>query len=243
MRVTVTDSGATDTRLRCPSGSPLYTARVNVDDPEIEYLRAVEDLFATLRGVPHLLSPKDVHLVRTWWKDGVSLAAVTAGVTEVMERRRETGDDDPVVSLSYCRHAVRRHHKRHLEAHLGEEMTNRAGDSGDELRTLADDLRASARTTEYLEAADVIVAFADRVAALGGTAPALVDEQLFALESALLEACRKRLPTEIIGAIETEADRAVSRIDADSENRVRTRRAVLDRAVRRILGLPRLELG
>jgi len=57
-----------------------YTAGMASDDElELEYYRAVEDLFATLRGVPHVISPKDFQLLREWWRDEVPLVAVDEG--------------------------------------------------------------------------------------------------------------------------------------------------------------------
>ena len=82
---------------------------MTIEEEELRYYRSVEDFFAWVRGVPHTLSPRDFQLLRSWWRDQVPLAAVLAGITEVISRRREDGDGDPVVSLSYCRHAVRRH--------------------------------------------------------------------------------------------------------------------------------------
>ena len=176
-------------------------------DPEIEFLRTVEDLFATLRGVPHLLSPKEVQLARTWWEDGVPIPAVTAGVTEVMEKRRQADDGDLVVSLSYCRHAVRRHAKRlkdqHVGAHSGEEDPR---DTNRLIEALAADLRHAADQAHFPETAEAIEKFAVQVDALMKTAPALVDEQLFALETALLEACRRTLPPKTLAEIERSAE-------------------------------------
>ena len=60
-----------------------YTAPMNDEDPELAYYRSVEDLFATLRGTPHTLSPRDFQLLRGWWRDEVPLAAVVTGLTEV----------------------------------------------------------------------------------------------------------------------------------------------------------------
>ena len=37
-----------------------YTHRMTGDDsPELAYYSAIEDLFATLRGVPHIISPNE----------------------------------------------------------------------------------------------------------------------------------------------------------------------------------------
>ena len=95
------------------------------DERELAYYRAIEDLFATLRGIPHVLSPRDFHLMRTWWRDDVPLQAVATGVTEVFARRRERGDGEPVVSLGYCRHAVRSHARRLAEMRVGEQREER----------------------------------------------------------------------------------------------------------------------
>ena len=212
-------------------------------DPEIEFLRAVEDLFATLRGVPHLLSPKDMQLARTWWKDEVPLAAVTAGVTEVMEKRRATGDGDPVVSLSYCRHAVRRHTKRLQEQHVG--AHSEAADPRDTdrlIKALAADLRKAADRIEFPETADAIEAFAVQVDALKGTAPGLVDEQLFALETGLLEACRRTMPPATLGENERSAEEKTDASALSSDALKRSRRAIVDRRIRTLLDLPRLEI-
>ena len=59
---------------------------VGHDERELEYYRAVEDLFATLRGVPHIISPKDFQLLREWWRDEVPLSAVRAGIRWVALR-------------------------------------------------------------------------------------------------------------------------------------------------------------
>ena len=212
-------------------------------DPEIEFLRTVEDLFATLRGVPHLLSPKDVQLARDWWRDGVPLPAVMAGVTEVMEKRRQADDGDPVVSLSYCRHAVRRHAKRLKEQQIG------AHSSGEDPRNtdlligaLATDLRTAADHAPFPEAGTAIENFAVQVDALVGTTPALVDEQLFALETGLLEACRRSLPPERLAEIERSAEAKTATSGATGDALKRSQRAVIDRRIRHLLDLPRLEL-
>ena len=212
-------------------------------DPEIEFLRTVEDLFATLRGVPHLLSPKDVQLARDWWKDGVPLPAVTAGVTEVMEKRRQADDGDPVVSLSYCRHAVRRHAKRLKEQQVGAHSSCEDPPDTDLLiRALAADLRKAADHAPFPEAGTTIENFAAQVDALVGTTPALADEQLFALETALLEACRRTLPAETLAEIERSAEAKTTTSGATGDTLKRSRRAVIDREIRHLLDLPRLEL-
>ncbi len=120
---------------------------------ELEYYRAVEDLFATLRGVPHVISPKDFQLLREWWRDEVPLAAVRAGITEVFARRRERGELDPVVSLSYCRHAVRKHAQRLAEMLVGasDDGASPPPDPKPDLEALATDLRDSCSSISHGE--------------------------------------------------------------------------------------------
>lgn len=212
-------------------------------DPEIEFLRAVEDLFATLRGVPHLLSPKDVHLARTWFSDGVPLSAVTAGVTEVIERRRAAEEGDPVVSLSYCRHAVKRHAKRISELQAGAHTSTQAHIDTDRLiRDLAADLKTAAGRISFPETAEHVMRFAARIEELQGSAPIVVDEQLFTLETALLEVCTQTLPPEILKEIEQSAAAKISASKADASTIKRMHRAIVDQEIRRLLDLPRLEL-
>lgn len=214
-------------------------------DPEIDFLRAVEDLFATLRGVPHLLSPKDVQLARTWWKDEVPLAAVTAGVTEVMEKKRAGGDADVVVSLSYCRHAVRRHAKRIAELRTGASTGPGPSDPAltrAALEALASDLRGAATGPRRPEVGDVLERFADQILLLDPAEPALVDEQLFALESSLLEACARALPNAVLDPIKEKASTAAASAGASEAEAARTRQAVMDREIRVLLDLPRLEI-
>jgi len=62
--------------------------RPGLTGEELAYYRAVEDLFARLRGTQFIFSPKDFALLRRWWGEQVPLAAVAAGIAEVFERRQ-----------------------------------------------------------------------------------------------------------------------------------------------------------
>jgi len=212
-------------------------------DPEIEFLRAVEDLFATLRGVPHLLSPKDVHLARTWFSDGTPLSAVTSGVTEVIEKRRATDEGDPVVSLNYCRHAVKRHAKRIGELQAGTHTPAQVHIDTDRLiRDLAVDLKNAAERISFQETAEAVAHFVTPVEELQGSAPVVVDEQLFALETALLEACIRTLPPEVMAGITQSAADKTTPSGTGTAALRRMQQAIIDQEIRRLLGLPRLEL-
>lgn len=215
------------------------------DERELAYYRAIEDLFAALRGVPHLLSPKDFQLMRAWWRENVPLAAVRTGVTEVFARRRERGDAEPVVSLGYCRHAVRRHARRMAEMRIGEQRDERP-----EARTGVDD-SLEHLTIKLTEAADrvrsampSVAAVIERVSPQVEEAAALplrdLEEHLFALESALLGACLEAIDEKTRADIERRARAEAAAATPDAEERAF--RALRDRLLRELLGLPRLEL-
>ena len=217
------------------------------DDLEITYYRTVEDLFATLRGVPHILSPKDFHLLRQWWRDEVPLAAVRAGITEVFAKRRDRGEADPVVSLSYCRHAVRAHAKRIAEMHVG--ASDESGrepdfDAEDALRSLENELKAAAerQRNPRPRAADAIEGIAAAVGAARELPPAGLDEHLFALESALLATCLASLGIDECDELEGRARADAEASATTPEARDRAFRAFRDRLLRDLLALPRLEL-
>ena len=218
-------------------------------DPELEYYRRVEDLFASLRGAPHILSPRDFQLLRQWWRDGVPMAAVVTGLTEVFAKARERGDDDPVTSLGYCRHAVRRQAKRLAEMHAG------AGDGDRPPAPPTDPARArrlgaalEAAAADQRESRPVVAEALDRTVRQVATAvdelpPELLDEHLFALESELLEACWAALPVRDRNAIDAAASDGAAATAGTDEARRRSRRALRDRQLRRLLELPRLEVG
>ncbi len=215
------------------------------DLDELAYYRAVEDFFAGLRGRPHLLSPRDFQLLRGWWREGVPLAAVTGGLSEVFARRRDRGESDPVVSLSYCRHAIKRHARRLAEMRVGAE-SRPAPDGEPSGRSLADldgALRqaAAAAASSRPEVATVIGGIVDRMEALAELPAAILEEHLFTLEAVLLEECWRVLPAAEREVIEHIA--AAAAAEGTDEARERTRRAVRDRELRALLGLPRLELG
>ncbi len=217
------------------------------NDPELAYYRAVEDFFATLRGVPHVLSPKDFHLMREWWRDEVPLAAVRAGITEVFGRRRERGEAAPVVSISYCRHAVRAQARRAAEMAVGlaEGSAHPPPPPAVALATLAAELAgaASRLRDEMPRVAEVISGFATVVESATELPAAAVEEHLFALESALLANCLDAIDESQRHEIEERARIDAANTAATPGARERTFRALRDRLLRELLSLPRLELG
>lgn len=215
-------------------------------DAELEFYRAVEDLFATLRGVPHVLSPKDFQLLRSWWRDQVPMTAVTAGVTEVFAKRRDRGEGDPVVSLSYCRHAVSRHAKRLAEMRVGAETAPGVEPVAvaEATAALSARLRGAAQThhRDLPAVADVCNAMSDQVLRGAEMPLSLLEEHLFSLEALLLAGCWKALPEPDRAAIDRESAEAAAASGASGKALERTRIALRDRALRRRLGLPRLDL-
>jgi len=216
------------------------------DEAEIAYYRAVEDLFAALRGVPHTLSPRDFHLLRTWWREGVPLAAVRTAVTEVFARRRERGDDGPVLSLAYCRHAVREHVKRLAAMRVGAPATAgvEALDAACALDGLADRLDAIVSELRHRRprVADVVARVAAELRAARELPPGMIEDHLYSLESTLLDACLQALDEDDRQALEQRATAEAAAAATNPEARQRMCLALRDRLLRDLLALPRLEL-
>ena len=217
--------------------------RPQLTGEELAYYRAIEDLFARLRGTPFLLSPKDFALLRRWWGEAVPLAAVAAGVAEVFERSRERGGD-PVSSLAYCRHAVQRHARRLATAAAGAERSPDAVDVAAAVARLVAEVRAAAARWEGEAAiAAALGSLAATLESLPATAaPAAVDELLGRLELAVVEALFDALALADRATVVARVAADVSGIDLAPEVRTRTERALRLRAVRELIGLPRLEL-
>ena len=219
------------------------------DERELQYYRTVEDFFSGLRGVPHVFSPKDFQLLRRWWREGVPLSAVLAGITEVFEKKRARGDQDPVTSLAYCRHAVARHAREVAAARVGSGSSVAPPDAASvsrRLGELASELQRLAATQERdRPAAARVLAEASR------TLEAMVsqeidadraEELLMALETRIMEELHRALPGTELAALQAEAREVAEASGATGEARERTRRAALDRRIRTLLGLPRMEL-
>ncbi|HPS78900.1 MAG TPA: hypothetical protein PLS53_12155 [Thermoanaerobaculaceae bacterium] len=213
-------------------------------DEELLFYRAVEDAFAGLRGTVFVLSPKDFALLQGWWRSGVPLAAVMAGLGEVFERARQR-DGDPPSSLAYCRHAVHRHAKRLAAAHVGGGAPADTGPVSASLAVLAAVVRdAGARWDASCAVASVLESLARAVEGLPADAPpAALESTLEQLEGAALEALMAALPAAETAAMRRAADAVAPEAGVPPEVGARSRRAMLARAVRERIGLPRLELN
>lgn len=216
-------------------------------DRELEYYRSIEDFFATLRGVPHTLSPKDFQLLRKWWADRIPLGAVQTGMTEAFAKRRDRGETEPIVSLSYCRHAVRTHARRIAEMQVGatdESVREDTVDRNEQLQRLANRLGESARKyrTQNQRLFELLTGISKTITATPEMPAAAVEEHLFALESTLLLNCFELLDEPERRDIEDRAQTAASSSAATPEAQERAYRAHRDRLLRHLLDLPRLEL-
>jgi hypothetical protein len=216
------------------------------DSPELDYYRTVEDLFSAFRGVPHVLSPKDFQLVRSWWHDQVPLAAIRTGVAEVFARRRDRGETEPVVSLSYCRHAVAAQARRLAEMRVGghENHESEGVDVSKSIRKLAARLSESAKTAgeKRPRAAAVINRIGNEVLAAVDLQSPVLGEYLYALEATLFIDCLDALEDDDRSRLEERARTEAENLAASPEARERTFCALRDRLLREILELPRLEI-
>ncbi|MCU0291460.1 MAG: hypothetical protein MUF10_05645 [Thermoanaerobaculaceae bacterium] len=212
-------------------------------DEELHFYRAVEDAFAALRGTIFVFNPRDFALLQGWWRSGVPLGAVMAGLGEVFERARQR-DADPPSSLTYCRHAVHRHAKRLAAAHVGGEMPGAVRPAGPALAALAAAVRDARAAWDAQQAvACALESLAQAIEGLPADAPpAALEATLEQLEGAALEALLAALPPGEREAVQRAAGAGAPEAGVSAEVAERSRRALQARAVRERLGLPRLEL-
>jgi hypothetical protein len=214
------------------------------DEDELAYYRAVEDHFAALRGTPFLFSPKDFALLRSWWKEGVPLAGVLAGIGEIWERRRER-EADPVSSLSYCRHAVARQAKRLASARVGAASGEKPLDVAEAIRALARSVAETAASWGGEPQVAAVLRDLERAVSTlpEDGRPSALDETLADLEFTSLDALLGALPQDRRDAIASEVEQELAGLELTDDVRKRTRHALLVKALRRLIGLPRLELN
>jgi hypothetical protein len=167
-------------------------------------------------------------------------------MTEVVARRREQGESEPVVSLSYYRHAVKRHAKHAAEMAVGasEVETVAPPDLDEARRSLVGKLRAAAASNRSArpQVSDALDRIAGMIEDAADLPPASLGEHLFALESTLLANCLEALDENERSQLEVRAEKEAAAVTATPEARTRTFRAFRDRGLRDLLGIPRLEL-
>jgi hypothetical protein len=210
------------------------------------YYQAAEAAFIRRRGTPFLLSPRDFALLRQWRVLAVPIEAVEQGIDQAFSRREERAARGRVNSLSYCADAV-------LEAW--------------ELRAEMSVGRGGARPGAEPDVAGAIAGFQTRLADLARRRPDLaapieaaarslerlgksgknagdIETSLARLDRRLAQALADALPAaegeNLSRAVEGSLKRVSAVMDAGAAER--TARALMRRALREHLKLPRLTL-
>ncbi|MEX0880908.1 MAG: hypothetical protein WEF99_15645 [Thermoanaerobaculia bacterium] len=210
------------------------------------WYEAVEAAFIRRRGTPFLLSPSDFALLKQWRALGVPLEAVEAGIDEAFGRREERKAVGRVNSLSYCRDAVLEAWERRAETSRGKGSPGGAGepDVKAALADLAGRLEeARARRPDLAAPLESALRSISRLEASGRSAEA-IEGALARLDRRLARELSDALPEPERAALDAEVARLLSGAGArmDPVTLEKTTRALMRRAVRERLELPRLSL-
>ncbi len=210
------------------------------------YYQAAEAAFVRRRGTPFLLSPRDFALLRQWRALAVPIEAVEQGIDEAFSRREERAARGRVNSLSYCADAVLEAWERRAEMSIGRGGA-RPGAEPDVARAIAGfqaQLADLARRRPDLAAP--IEAAARSLGRLGesGKNAGAIETPLARLDKRLAQALADALPPAEGESVSRAVDGALKRVSAvmDAGAAERTARALMRRALREHLGLPRLSL-
>ena len=212
------------------------------------YFAAAEAAFIRRRGTPFLLSPRDFALLTEWRALGVPIEAIEQGIDEAFSRREERGAVGRVNSLSYCRDAVLAAWDRRAETAVGRGTGRaRAPDEPDRemaLSALSGRLAEIASARPDLEPAIAPVLRSLARLAGSGRDAASIEDALSRLDKKLATVLDLALPAAEKARIDEEvaAHLARARVRLDDETSARTARALRRRALRELLGLPRLSL-
>ncbi len=206
--------------------------------PESRYHRAIEDVFIDLRGSPLQFAPKDYHIAREWYEEGIPLDMVERTVREVFARREARKDeekDKKVWSLAYCQRAVKAAWRRQ------QELQAPAAGGGEEELDLAVRLRRlAAALPAGLTDRDAVV---ERIRALEGDAET-IEGRLTELDREVVAAATAGLSPPEVEAVEQELaasrDALAGRLPAEELERAGDR--LREEILRRRLGLPVLSL-
>src|ERR1043166_5789248 len=185
----------------------------------MDYFAEIESHFASKRGTPFVVNPKDWALMKEWEAAGIPLPVVIEAIDSVFEKAAER--KKVVNSIHYCKHAVKELWDERRELTVGEEPSTPEASPSEALEALA---------TRIPEP------FATRVRALATEKSVpRIEEKLIDLEREMIDALLASLP---------EAERPVIVLppDVEEKTRARTQEANLRRAVRERFDLPRLTL-
>jgi hypothetical protein len=185
----------------------------------MDYFAEIESHFASRRGTPFVVNPKDWALMKEWFAAGIPLPVVIEAIDSVFEKAAER--KKKVNSIHYCKHAVKELWDERRELTVGEGSSTPEASPADSLDALASQLPSpfDARVRELAAEKSV----------------PRVEEKLIELEREMIDVLLASLP---------EAERPVIALPAgvDEKTRARTEEANLRRAVRERFNLPRLTL-
>jgi len=210
------------------------------------YYQAAEAAFIRRRGTPFLLSPRDFALLQQWRALTIPIEAVEQGIDQAFSRREERAARGRVNSLSYCADAVLEAWERRAEMSVGRS----GGGTGAEpdvagaiagFQTLLADLaRRRPDLAAPIEAASRSL---ERLGKSGNNAGD-IEASLARLDKRLAQSLADALPVaegeSLSRGVEASLQRVSSIMDAGAAER--TARALMRRALREHLGLPRLTL-
>ena len=210
------------------------------------YYQAAEAAFIRRRGTPFLLSPRDFALLQQWRALAVPIEAVEQGIDRAFSRREERAARGRVNSLSYCADAVLEAWERRAEMSVGRGGA-RPGAEPDVpgavagfQTVLADLARRRPDLAAPIEAAGRSL---ERLGKSGRSAED-VETSLARLDKRLAQALAESLPAaegeRLSQAVEVSLKRVSAAMDAGAAER--TARALMRRALREHLKLPRLTL-
>src|SRR5881275_1087144 len=105
------------------------------------YFAEIESHFASKRGTPFVVNPKDWALMKEWHEAGVPLPVVIEAIDSVFEKAAER--KKVVNSIHYCKHAVKELWDERRELTVGEGSSTPEESPAAMLETLAGELAAS----------------------------------------------------------------------------------------------------
>lgn len=208
-----------------------------------DYFLEIEAHFAARRGTPFVFSAKDWMLMKGWHDEGVPLPVIIEAIDTCFDKSAAAGRKRTISSLSYCRHAVKEIWSERKDLAVGASSSVPESDPLSQADALASELlAASARSEGRLAEVLRDAAAAVRALASGKSVPQ-IEEALLELEDRLLGECVESLSADMAAAVrgQVESHLAAAGI-RDAAVLERTRAAVLKRAVRAAVGIPRLSL-
>jgi hypothetical protein len=210
------------------------------------YYQAAEAAFIRRRGTPFLLSPRDFALLQQWRALAVPIEAVEQGIDQAFSRREERAARGRVNSLSYCADAVLEAWERRAEMAVGRGGAGTGGEPDVAGAIAGFQARLAELALRRPDLASPIEAAARSLERLGksGKNAGDVETSLARLDKRLAQALADALPAAESEGLSRDVEGSLKRVSAVMEAGAaeRTARALMRRALREHLGLPRLSL-